>query len=429
MPPTNANTWMLARYDMQNPAAIKRLVAGGAQLRPFPDEVLDACLTATNEAMGGDLGEATPTSRRSIDAMQAYPVGPVSVVAGRRIHQRHLHDPLAHPRLRPLTRSGAMRLKAQPSGRAFFALPASISVYVAPKSMQDQAPGKRGVREIVQENSSMKRRDFIKSAGLAWQAPPSLHRRSPSRCRRLKWRLTSSFPKSLDTIYGAAEVFAKAVAEATDNKFQIQVFAAGEIVPGAAGRRRGAATAPSRCATPRRTTISARTRPSRSAPRCRSASTAACRTPGCIGGGGMELMNEFYKKYNIYRASRRQYRLPDGRLVPQGDQGRRRPEGPEDAHRRLRRPGAGQARRRAAADRRRRHLSGAGEGHDRRGRVGRPLRRREARLQQGRQYYYYPGWWEGGADAPQLHQHSTSGTRCRRPTSRSSRPRRHSPTN
>ena len=48
----------------------------------------------------------------------------------------------------------------------------------------------------------------------------------------LKWRLTSSFPKSLDTIYGAGEVFAKAVAEMTDNRWQIQVFAAGEIVPG-----------------------------------------------------------------------------------------------------------------------------------------------------------------------------------------------------
>ena len=48
----------------------------------------------------------------------------------------------------------------------------------------------------------------------------------------LKWRLTSSFPKSLDTIYGAAEVFAKAVSDMTDGKWQIQVFAAGEIVPG-----------------------------------------------------------------------------------------------------------------------------------------------------------------------------------------------------
>ena len=44
--------------------------------------------------------------------------------------------------------------------------------------------------------------------------------------------MTTSWPKSLDTLYGGAEVMAKAVAEATDNKFQIQLFAAGEIVPG-----------------------------------------------------------------------------------------------------------------------------------------------------------------------------------------------------
>ena len=44
--------------------------------------------------------------------------------------------------------------------------------------------------------------------------------------------LTSSFPKSLDTTYGGAEVFAKQIADMTDNRFQIQVFAAGEIAPG-----------------------------------------------------------------------------------------------------------------------------------------------------------------------------------------------------
>lgn len=48
----------------------------------------------------------------------------------------------------------------------------------------------------------------------------------------IKWRLTSSFPKSLDTIFGTAQAFTRFVAEATDNKFQIQAFAAGEIVPG-----------------------------------------------------------------------------------------------------------------------------------------------------------------------------------------------------
>ncbi len=78
----------------------------------------------------------------------------------------------------------------------------------------------------------MKRRQFLQAggAGLAATAiaKPAVAQSMPE----LKWRLTSSFPKSLDTLYGASEVFAKAVAEETDNKFQIQVFAAGEIVPG-----------------------------------------------------------------------------------------------------------------------------------------------------------------------------------------------------
>jgi TRAP-type mannitol/chloroaromatic compound transport system substrate-binding protein len=49
---------------------------------------------------------------------------------------------------------------------------------------------------------------------------------------KVTWRVTSSFPKSLDTIYGAAETMAKYVSEQTDGNFSMQVFAAGEIVPG-----------------------------------------------------------------------------------------------------------------------------------------------------------------------------------------------------
>src|SRR3978361_1911423 len=78
----------------------------------------------------------------------------------------------------------------------------------------------------------MKRRQFVTALGAgaaaAVIAKPAIAQSNPE----VKWRLTSSFPKSLDTIYGAGELFAKVVAEMTDNKFQIQCFAAGEIVPG-----------------------------------------------------------------------------------------------------------------------------------------------------------------------------------------------------
>src|SRR6478672_8772046 len=78
----------------------------------------------------------------------------------------------------------------------------------------------------------MKRRQFLQAAGLAAAATAVAGPAVAQSLPELKWRLTSSFPKSLDTIYGAAEAFAKAVAEASDSRFQIQVFAAGEIVPG-----------------------------------------------------------------------------------------------------------------------------------------------------------------------------------------------------
>ena len=78
----------------------------------------------------------------------------------------------------------------------------------------------------------MKRRTFLKGSALAGAtalvAAPAIAQGAPE----IKWRLTSSFPKSLDTIFGTAQTFAKYVADASDGKFQIQTFAAGEIVPG-----------------------------------------------------------------------------------------------------------------------------------------------------------------------------------------------------
>ena len=78
----------------------------------------------------------------------------------------------------------------------------------------------------------MQRRQFLRTAAAGAAATAIAKPAVAQSMPELKWRLTSSYPKSLDTIFGASEAFAKAVAEATDNKFQIQVFAAGEIVPG-----------------------------------------------------------------------------------------------------------------------------------------------------------------------------------------------------
>jgi TRAP-type mannitol/chloroaromatic compound transport system substrate-binding protein len=77
----------------------------------------------------------------------------------------------------------------------------------------------------------VRRRQFLTAAGAglsaAAVASPAVAQAMPE----VKWRLTSGFPKSLDTLYGAAELFARYVSEATDGKFQVQPFAAGEIVP------------------------------------------------------------------------------------------------------------------------------------------------------------------------------------------------------
>jgi TRAP-type mannitol/chloroaromatic compound transport system substrate-binding protein len=84
----------------------------------------------------------------------------------------------------------------------------------------------------------MQRRDFLTgaSAGLAATALSACGKKEGATAvgemPTIRWRLASSYPKSLDTIYGAAEVMAKRVEAITNGKFQIRVHAGGEIVPG-----------------------------------------------------------------------------------------------------------------------------------------------------------------------------------------------------
>ncbi|MGZ5847381.1 MAG: TRAP transporter substrate-binding protein, partial [Ramlibacter sp.] len=76
----------------------------------------------------------------------------------------------------------------------------------------------------------MDRRSLIKNAGiasvLAAGVAPAVHAQAA-----IRWRLASSFPKSLDTIFGAAETFASAVKSMSGGKFEISTHAAGELMP------------------------------------------------------------------------------------------------------------------------------------------------------------------------------------------------------
>ncbi len=76
----------------------------------------------------------------------------------------------------------------------------------------------------------MERRSFVSHAGLAGilaaGTAPAVHAQAT-----LRWRIASSFPKALDTIYGGGEVFAKKVGEMSGGKFQISVHASGELMP------------------------------------------------------------------------------------------------------------------------------------------------------------------------------------------------------
>jgi TRAP-type mannitol/chloroaromatic compound transport system substrate-binding protein len=87
----------------------------------------------------------------------------------------------------------------------------------------------------------VKRRNFLKKTSLAaasgtalaacggrtGESGPAIHTN-----QRVMWRLASSFPRSLDTIYGAAEVLSETLSGITDGRFQVRPYPAGELVPG-----------------------------------------------------------------------------------------------------------------------------------------------------------------------------------------------------
>ena len=245
----------------------------------------------------------------------------------------------------------------------------------------------------------MDRRTFIKKAGVitggaavgaAGLAAPAIAQSMPE----IEWRLTSSYPRALTTSIGSPRTLRRLGGRRRPTASSGSPCRRPAKSPGRSRRSTRCATARPRWPTPRATTTRPRTRPSPSARRCRSDSTPPAER--------LDLRRRRHRAAQRtlrgprrLRPAGRQHRGPDGRLVPQGDQQRRRPQGPAHAHPRPRRGDAGQARRRAAAALRRRCGGEARGRRDRRGRMGRALRRPRPRLPQGAKYYYHPGWWDG----------------------------------
>jgi TRAP-type mannitol/chloroaromatic compound transport system substrate-binding protein len=78
----------------------------------------------------------------------------------------------------------------------------------------------------------MKRRELVSSAAAGAALTPFAGSAVAQSDPSVAWRMVSSFPKSLDVLFGAMKLIADRVAALTDGKFQIHLFGAGELVPG-----------------------------------------------------------------------------------------------------------------------------------------------------------------------------------------------------
>ena len=213
----------------------------------------------------------------------------------------------------------------------------------------------------------MDRRSIIKHAGiagvLAAGIAPAAHAQAT-----VRWRMASSFPKSLDTIFGSAEMFAKTVKALSGGKFEVSVHAGGELMPAF-----GVVDA-----IQNNTVEMAQTAPYYFTGKD-SIFAFGCAVPFGLTarqmdawmehGNGRKYMDAFYAQYNIASMSA-------GNTGTQRDQDGCRPEGPENAagwrpvwrsHAKTRRGGAEHACRRC--------VPGAGKRHARCGRIRRPVRR------------------------------------------------------
>jgi TRAP-type mannitol/chloroaromatic compound transport system substrate-binding protein len=66
-----ANTEALAKYDARNPTALRKLIAGGSELRPFSQPIMEACYRASNE-VNAETAASNADFKRALESMQAF---------------------------------------------------------------------------------------------------------------------------------------------------------------------------------------------------------------------------------------------------------------------------------------------------------------------------------------------------------------------
>ena len=177
----------------------------------------------------------------------------------------------------------------------------------------------------------MRRRAFIASGGLglagaAALAAPAIAQSQPE----IKWRLASSFPKSLDTLYGGAERFTKQIADGDRQQVpdpRLRRRRDRAAVPGA---RRGAEQ--HRRDRPYRELLLRRQGPDLR-DRFDDPVRHECAPDECLDDAWRRHGSaaQFLQGLQCLQPAGRQYRGADGRLVAQGDQDGRRSEGHQDA--------------------------------------------------------------------------------------------------
>ena len=141
----------------------------------------------------------------------------------------------------------------------------------------------------------MKRRTALQAATLgAALTAPAIVRAQP----QIKWRLASSWPKNLDTIYGGAEVVAKRVAAATDGKFDTRVAGPGELVP-ALGVADAVQQGTVECAHTASVFFFGKDPTFALDGQIPFGMTSRQMTGWMYDGGGLQLLRDFYREYNI----------------------------------------------------------------------------------------------------------------------------------